>query len=137
MVKSYLSWLLATVLLFAAGAGGLHYYYAGNPHRVLIALDSSYGMKTRWHQVKPRLAEIAKKDRYAVYRLITEKNQVHDWNTAPRLGTTLTYGPRNLQLLLDTTRVKGFDIADDRLALTNDKQTAERLRQAGWQVMML
>lgn len=137
MAKPFLTWLALSIGIYAGVAGGLHAYFAGHPKRVLVAIDSSFGMKAKWPQVEQTLQEIATAPRYTQFALITEKNRVHGWQEALNLGTTLTYGPRNFARLQGNGVYEEILQADERILVTNEPAAADELERSGWTVRTL
>ena len=122
MPQRFLSWLAITLVCYLGIGAGLHFYYSLNPTRILVAVDSSFGMKARWPKVRQTLSDLSENKRYVEYALVTDKARVHSWKTKLSLGTTLSYGPRNLDSVLNGAKYAEVDDADQRILITNSAE---------------
>ena len=94
-MKPFLIWTVITLIVFGTLSGAYHLYLQTHPRKVLVAVDSSFPMKAAWSRV-PRVLETIADQRYATFSLVTEKNRIHSWSAALKLGTIVPYAPRDL-----------------------------------------
>jgi len=79
-MKAFFSWLAITLAAFGGLGGGYHLALEGNPHRVLVVVDSSFAMKPDWSRI-PRVLDRIDNERYAQFALATEKGPVHGYGS--------------------------------------------------------
>jgi hypothetical protein len=75
-MKPFLIWLVIAILVFGGIGGGYHASLTQNPRKVLVAVDSSFQMKSAWSRV-PDLLNSLDNQRYTTYSLVTEKKSIH------------------------------------------------------------
>jgi hypothetical protein len=97
-MKTFVVWLLGTLIAFGVLAGSYHLTLIGDPRKVVVIVDSSYPMTNVWPRV-PKILSGLDDERYAVFSLLTEKSSVHRWQARLELGQMTPYGPRNFEKL--------------------------------------
>jgi len=132
--KPFVIWLLLLVLTYGGLGAATHIYFSLNPQRLFVGLDASFGMRAKWPEVITVMSSIEKNYRYAEFALATGKNRVHGWQPNLRLGTTLTYGPRDFSKFANDDYSELQD-ADRTLLITNAPNLAENLSSRGWSIL--
>ena len=131
-MKSFVTWLVIHVVLFAAILFGGKWWMSQNPERIIVAVDSSFDMAKDWTKVKSRIDEMDNNPGpYTVFALVTDKNQVHGWQKTLDLGNAVAFGPRALDALKDEARYPLVDEATKRILITN----ADKPGISGWTVV--
>ena len=134
-MKPFGIWLLITLTLFGALAGGYHLYLTRHPRQVLVALDSSYPMKPVWGRVAGILDALDDR-RYTRFSLVTEKNRIHGWESELKPGRAVPYAPRNLSKLADPAGYPEMEETARRILITNTPPE-ETARLEGWEIIRL
>ena len=117
-MKAFIVWLIIFVALYAGLSVPYHVYLQRHPRRVLIAVDTSYPMRSAWQQVSATIAAIPK-ERYSQFSVITDKTKIHSWQNQAKLGNVQLYGPRDLGKLLDRQRYPEINAARRIYLVTN------------------
>ena len=134
-MKPFGIWLILACLVFGGMSVAYHLYLSSNPRKVLVAVDSSFSMKSAWPRVSEKLEEIAKR-RYASFSLITEKNKIHSWDDGLTLGKIVPYAPRNFTKLADSSAYPELDEAGEKYLITN-REGAKESTLKGWTIIQL
>lgn len=136
-MKPFVVWLVLTLLLFGGVSGGYHRYLTKHPRKIVVAVDSSFPMRTAWSHVRNRLAEVTAA-RYTQFALLTEKGQVHSWSDTVDIGKLSPYAPRDFSELNDAASLPEVAEADKRVLLTNaPPDQTQLLRKQGWRIVKL
>lgn len=117
---SFFKWLIVQSVIWALALGGGHYWLAEEPRRILIGIDASFSMKRDWDKVRTIIDGYARQRRYSEFALVTGKSRIHGWQESPQMGNLITYGPRRLDRITDTSRYPEINEADKRVLITND-----------------
>ncbi len=132
-MKPFSIWAVITLIVFGAFSGGYHLYLTENPRKVLVAVDSSFPMKSVWRQV-PRVLDNIDNQRYAEFTLLTGKNRIHSWLPRLELGTVVPYAPRDLSRLTDKGNYLELDEATEKYLVTN-AAPSETANFDGWHII--
>jgi hypothetical protein len=97
-MKTFVIWLVGTLVAFGVLGGSYHLMLTGDPRKVVVIVDSSYPMTDVWPRV-PKILRGLDDERYAVFSLLSEKSDVHGWQARLELGQLTPYGPRNFEKL--------------------------------------
>ncbi len=117
-MKAFGSWLVITLVAFASLGGGYHMVLAGDPHRVLVVVDSSFGMKADWGRV-PRILDKIDDERYSQFALATEKGPVHGYKGRLDAGRLTPYAPRDFSGLDRLENAPELAGAEEYILVTN------------------
>lgn len=134
-MKPFFIWIVITLLVFVGISGAYHLYLQNNPRRILVALDSSFSMKSVWNQV-PDILKDLEQQRYTMFSLVTEKNKIHSWSPSLNLDTLVPYAPRNFSKLLDSASYPEINEAKEKFLITN-REGAQSENMTGWTVVQL
>ncbi|MGK5095048.1 hypothetical protein WDW89_23940 [Deltaproteobacteria bacterium TL4] len=116
-MKAFLQWTGIALAIFSSMGIVSHWHLTNNPHKLLIAVDSSYEMQGVWPQVVAKLQEISNR-RYSQFALVTEKNKIHSWASSLRLGKVAPYAPRQWDKL-SPQRYPEINEATHKYLITN------------------
>lgn len=117
-MKAFFSWLAVTLVAFGGLGGSYHLVLNSNPHRVLVVVDSSFGMKPDWNRV-PRILDKIDNQRYSQFALATEKGPVHGYKRRLEAGRMTPYAPRDFSLLDSLDNALELADADEYILVTN------------------
>ena len=132
-MKAFFSWLIVTLVAFGGLGGGYHMVLAGDPHRVLVVVDSSFGMKADWGRV-PRILDKIDNQRYSQFALATEKGPVHGYGRRLDAGRLTPYAPRDFSRLENLDNAPELAGAEEYILVTN-APAAETGTPGGWTVI--
>ncbi len=132
-MKAFLSWLTITLIAFGGLGGGYHLALGGDPHRVLVVVDSSFGMKPDWGRIARVLDKIDNR-RYAQFALATEKGPVHGYERRLDAGRLTPYAPRDFSRLGSLDRVPELAGAEEFILVTN-APAGETGGLSGWTIV--
>jgi len=90
--------------VFGGIGGGYHAMLTQSPRKVLVAVDSSFQMKSAWSRVL-ELLDSLDNQRYTTYSLVTEKNPIHSWRSTLELGNVVPYAPADFSKLTGFSKV--------------------------------
>ena len=135
-MKSFIIWFVITVLVFGGIGGGYHAMLNQNPRKVLVAVDSSFQMKSAWSRV-PELLDSLDNQRYTSYSLVTEKNPIHSWQSRLELGNVVPYAPADFSKLTGPEKYPEIDQAAQKYLITTDTTVASKNEFKGWTVLQL
>jgi len=130
-MKAFIIWLLITLGVYGASGVGYHLYLSRSPRKILVAVDSSYEMKSNWPRISRILDRIGT-GHYRVYCLVTEKTLVHDWSKHLELGSQMPYAPRDFSRLSGPDPYPEIKAADKRYLITNAVQLKGF---SGWEIV--
>jgi len=134
-MKPFIIWLAVACVVFGGMSGAYHLYLSANPRLVLVAVDSSFSMKSAWPRVAEKL-ETLEKRHYASFSLVTDKNKIHSWADRLTLGKIVPYAPRDFSTLTSGNRYPEIDEAQEKYLITN-KDGAQESGLQGWTVIQL
>lgn len=127
MVRRFLAWFAATLVLFGVLGIGSHLWLSVHPRRVAVAVDTSFDMKADEPGVERALERLSQ-TRYAEFALFTDKVRVHGWQRELEAAPSLSfYGPRDLATLADRKRFPELSQADRVLVITEASRDAPDL----------
>lgn len=124
-MKTFLTWLVIHCVLFAIAIGGGHYWFSKQPHRILVAVDTSFGMKDNRRATRDLINNLdTASGRYTEYALITPEQRLHGWQKNLQPGTVFDgdtgfFGPAQFDVLKDERRYPEIDESDERILVTN------------------
>lgn len=123
-MKKFIIWLIITLVVFAGLFGVLHFTFSNNPKRIIVAVDTSIGMKKVDYRVKSTIKKLLGR-RYSVYTLITDKSKLAEWKTKPVVPRDLKYyGPQDLTRFEGMKNVVDFNGANQVYFITNKADQA-------------
>lgn len=137
-MKTFLTWLVLHCVLFAILIGGGHYWYSKSPHRILVAVDTSLGMKNSRTAARNLINNLdAVSGRYTEYALITPELHVHGWQKKIDPGNIFSsdsgfFGPAQFAVLNDEARYPIIEQSDERILVTN--ATSKPKGFGGWKL---
>jgi hypothetical protein len=134
-MKPFVIWLVLVFIVFGAISGVYHLYLSNSPHKVLVAIDSSFSMKAVWSQVPSILRQLEER-RYTTFSLVTEKNKIHSWAPALQLGALIPYAPRDFAKLIGNGQYPEIGEAQQKYLIT-DPEGAQNNNFKGWTVIQL
>ena len=134
-MKPFITWLIIAGVVFGGMSGAYHLYLSSNPRLVLVAVDSSFSMKSAWPRVDDKLEGLTGQ-RYTNFSLVTEKNKIHGWSESLSLGKVVPYAPRDFAKLADSSAYSELDEADEKYLITNS-EGAKESSLTGWTVIQL
>lgn len=132
-MKAFFSWLAITLAAFGGLGGGYHLALQGNPHRVLVVVDSSFAMKPDWSRI-PRVLDRIDNERYAQFALATEKGPVHGYGSRLDAGRLTPYAPRDFSRLDSLENTPELADADEYVLVTN-ASASETGGLSGWTII--
>ncbi len=132
-MKAFFSWLAVTLIAFGGLGGGYHLALGGNPHRVLVVVDSSFGMKPDWSRIA-RILDTIDNRRYAQFALATEKGPVHGYERRLDAGRLTPYAPRDFSRLDSLDRAPELAGAEEHILVTN-APAGETGGLSGWTIV--
>jgi hypothetical protein len=135
-MKPFLVWLAIVILVFGGLGGGYHAMLLQNPRKVLVAVDSSFQMKSAWSRV-PNLLDSLDNDRYTVYTLVTEKNPIHSWKSTLNLGALVPYAPLDLAKLTGPEKYPEIEQAAQKYLITTDQTLSSNPDFKEWTIIQL
>ncbi len=135
-MKPFLIWLVIAIVVFGGIGGGYHAALTKNPRKVLVAVDSSFQMKSAWSRV-PEILDSLDNERYTVYSLVTEKNVVHDWQSTLNPDSTVPYAPLELSRLIGPAKYPEIDQAAQKYFITTDPTLSSNPDFKGWTIIQL
>ncbi len=135
IMKPFIIWLAIACIVFSGMSGAYHLYLSSNPRLVLVAVDSSFSMKSAWPRVADKLEGIAER-RYASFSLVTEKNRIHTWDDRLKLGKLVPYAPRDFSKLADSSAYPELDEAQEKYLITTRDGARESSLQ-DWTIIQL
>jgi hypothetical protein len=136
VMKQFVIWCAIFVGVWAGLSGAYHLYLTRNPRKVLVLVDTSFGMHTVWAQM-PEVVERFRHRRYTVFSLITDKARLHSWQARLTLGNITPYAPRALAKMVDRQRYPEIDAADQVYIVTNASDIAALPDAKEWHVVQL
>lgn len=120
-MKRFIIWLVITVLVYAVLFGAAHFVFSNNPKRIVVAIDTSVGMKKSDYRIKNALKKILTK-RYSLFTIITDKSKLTDWSKKPAVPRTFKYyGPQDLNHFVKMSGVVDFSAAQQVYFITNSE----------------
>jgi len=137
-MKTFLTWLAVHCVLFAIVIGGGHYWFSKSPHRVLVAVDTSFGMKDNRAAAKNIIKSLdTASGRYTEYALITPEQRLHGWQKKLDPGNVFNsesgfFGPAQFEILNDESRYPEIDESNERILVTNVASRPDGL--GGWKL---
>lgn len=132
-MKAFFSWLAVTLVAFSGLGGGYHLVLAGDPHRVLVVVDSSFGMKPDWNRI-PRILDRIDNRRYSQFALATEKGPVHGYGRRLDAGRLTPYAPRDFSRLDGLESAPELSGAEEYILVTN-APAGETGGLGGWTIV--
>jgi hypothetical protein len=135
-MKPFLIWLVLAILVFGGIGGGYHAKLMSAPRKVVVAVDSSFQMKSAWGRV-PDLLDSLDNGRYTTYSLVTEKNLIHSWQPALRLGSVVPYAPTDFSNLTGPNSYPEIAEADVKYLITSDQAQIASNTLKGWEIVKL
>jgi hypothetical protein len=132
-MKAFFSWLAITLVAFGGLGGGYHMVLASDPHRVLVVVDSSFGMKADWGRVL-RILDKIDDERYSRFALATEKGPVHGYKERLDAGRLTPYAPRDFSGLGSLENAPELAGAAEYVLVTN-APASETGGLSGWTVI--
>lgn len=135
-MKPFLIWLVIAVLVFGGIGGGYHAMLTRNPRKVLVAVDSSFQMKSAWPRV-PELLDSLDNQRYTAYGLVTEKNPIHSWKSMLELGNVVPYAPADFSKLTGSGKYPEIDAAGQKYFITTDTAVTSNKEFKDWNILQL
>ena len=135
-MKQFILWLALFVALYAGCSGAYHLYLTRHPRRIFVAVDTSFPMRVVWSQVPNVLATLQKRP-YTVFKLVTDKVLVHNWQRELRLQTGQPYAPRDLTPLFASPYAAEVAAADAGYLITNATDLPPVPARRHWQVLQL
>ena len=132
-MKVFFSWLGVTLAAFGGLGGGYHLALDANPHRVLVVVDSSFGMKPDWSRVSRILDKIDDR-RYSRFALATEKGPVHGYERRLDAGRLTPYAPRDFSRLDSFDGIAELAGAEEYILVTN-APAGETAGLSGWAIV--
>ncbi len=137
-MKTFLTWLVLHCVLFAILIGGGHYWFSKSPHRVLVAVDTSFGMKNSRTAATNLIDDLdLASGRYTEYALITPEQRLHGWQKQLEPGSAFNsdssfFGPAQFEVLKDEARYPEIGQSDERILVTNAASKPKGF--GGWKV---
>lgn len=135
-MKPFIIWLVIAILVFGGIGGGYHAMLTRSPRKVLVAVDSSFQMKSAWPRV-PDLLDSLDNQRYTAYSLVTEKNPIHSWRSALELDNVVPYAPADFSKLTGPEKYPEIDEAESKYFITTDTAVASKNEFKGWTIIQL
>ncbi len=135
-MKPFLIWLVIAIVVFGGIGGGYHVTLAGNPRKVLVAVDSSFQMKSAWPRVSDLLDSLDNQ-RYSAYSLVTEKQIIHSWKPALNLNSVVPYAPADFSKLTGPDRFPDIDEAQHKYFITTNSSAISNDDFKGWEIIQL
>lgn len=132
-MKAFFSWLVVTLVAFGGLGGGYHLALDGDPHRVLVVVDSSFGMKPDWGRVS-RILDKIDNQRYSQFALATEKGPVHGYGRRLDAGRLTPYAPRDFSRLENLDNAPELAGAEEYVLVTN-ASGGETGGLSGWTII--
>jgi hypothetical protein len=132
-MKAFFSWLVVTLVAFGGLGGGYHLVLDGDPHRVLVVVDSSFGMKPDWGRVS-RILDNIDNQRYSRFALATEKGPVHGYDRRLGAGRLTPYAPRDFSRLENLDNAPELAGAEEYVLVTN-APAGETGGLGGWTII--
>lgn len=136
LMKPFLIWLVITILVFGGIGGGYHAMLTQNPRKVLVAVDSSFQMKSAWPRV-PDLLDSLDNHRYTTYSLVTEKKLIHSWEFTLTLNGVVPYAPADYSKLIGPEKYAEIGQAQRKILITTDQTLASNPDFKGWEIIQL
>lgn len=134
-MKPFIKWMVGTLLIFAALSSAYHLYLKKNSRQILVAVDTSFAMRSVWHQV-PQILKAIENQRYVKFCLITEKYRVHSWSPVLKLDRIEPYAPRDFSKLVGSERYREIEDSSQKYLITNLKGS-ELESFKGWTIINL
>lgn len=135
-MKPFLLWLVIAIVVFGALGGGYHAALTQHPRTVLVAVDSSFQMKSAWARV-PDILDSLDNERYTQYALVTEKAEVHGWQPELQLGSMVPYAPLDVTNLAGPNRYAAIDQAARKYFITTDGSLQSNPEFRDWTIIQL
>lgn len=132
-MKAFFSWLAITLVAFGGLGGGYHLMLDSDPHRVLVVVDSSFGMKPDWNRVA-RVLDRIDNQRYSQFALATEKGPVHGYGRRLDAGRLTPYAPRDFSRLDSLGNAAELAGAEEYILVTN-APAGETGGLSGWTIV--
>lgn len=132
-MRAFALWLLLTLAGFGGLGGGYHLSLRGDPHRVLVVVDSSFVMKPDWHRVFGALDRIENR-RYTQFALATEKGPVHGYRGQLDARRLTPYAPRDFSRLENLENTSELAGAEEIILVTN-APASSTVGLSGWTIV--
>jgi len=135
-MKPFIIWTVITLIIFGTCSGAYHLYLEKNPRKILVAVDSSFPMKSAWPRI-PQVLETIADQRYVAFSLVTEKNKIHSWSPELKLGTIVPYAPTDFSKLTSNEKYPEIDEAMQKYLITTDMEVSQNNNLKGWTIIQL
>ncbi len=134
-MKPFGIWMSIVLVVFGIYSAACHIYFVKNPHRVLVAVDTSFPMKADWHNAATIINNIGKQ-RYTEFCLVTEKKRIHSWSPVLELIKITPYAPRSFIKFTGSKTYGEIEEAEQKYLISNaDFTWTEDLK--GWTILMV
>jgi DNA polymerase III alpha subunit len=138
-MKQFIIFLFLFIILAAGFIAFSHYYLGWNPKKVVIAVDTSYGMNNSWSQVAETV-KAYENMKYSIFSLITDKMTIHSWEKqlqTEKLGNIKPYGPTDISVFNDQNKFTELKKADMIVIITNANDISIFTKDSRYKIIQL